>query len=44
MTELWEYIRVALSWYRWMPPEEVYPQDIESFKKLECYMRRHMDK
>lgn len=43
MRDVVESIKIALSWYSYIPEDEIHEQDIKAFKKLECFMRKQLD-
>lgn len=40
MNQLKEDIKIALSWYKWVPWEKQRHADVKAFRRLECYMKK----
>lgn len=43
MREVVNNIKIALSWYSYIPEDEIYEQDVKAFRELECFIKKQLD-
>ena len=43
MNQLQKDIKIALSWFSFLPIEKMTIHDSEAFKRLECYMEKDLE-